>query len=96
LNDAFSPLFYLLHKSGDKLYPVRMRNQDSGKRTFRVSPGGGGGNTKAMGLEIEDEQEMAQYVLERGYAVRAATLNRSRNGLFKAGHRSIVRVVKSS
>lgn len=51
----FSNLFYLVHKNGDKLYPVKMKNRESGKICFRVSPGGTGGNKKEMGLEIESE-----------------------------------------
>jgi len=71
-----------------------MKNRDTGKYAFRVSIGGSGGNTKAAGLEIEEEQEMRQHVLELGYAVRAATRDKNRKGLFKVNQRSIVRVVK--
>ena len=92
--NAFSELFYLLHETGDKLYPVRMKNRDTGKYAFRVSKGGAGANTKSAGLEIEDEHEMVHYVFELGYAVRAATIDRSKGGLFKVGQRSIVRAVK--
>lgn len=62
----FTDLFYLLHQNGDKLYPVRMKNRDTGKRCFRVSPGGIDGNKKEMGLEIECEHEMKNFVLQRG------------------------------
>lgn len=92
-NGKFSYLFYLLHQNGDKLYPVRMKNRDTGKIAFRVSKGGTGGNTKEVGMEIDDEHLMKRYVLEQGYAVRAATLNRSREGLYKVDQRSIIRAV---
>ncbi len=91
---VFSTVFYLEHQTGDKLYPVRMKNRDTGVLAFRVSPGGTGGNTKAAGIEVEDEHEMKRYVFEHGYAVRASTLNKSRNGLFKIGQRSIMRAVE--
>ena len=95
-SDLFSNLFYLLHQSGDKLYPVKIKNRDTGKVSFRVSKGGAGGNTKESGIEIEDEYKMKKYVLEQGYAVRAATTSKSRNGLFKIGQRSIVRAVEEN
>lgn len=94
--DLFSNLFYLLHQSGDKLYPVKMKNRDTGKVSFRVSKGGTGGNTKESGMEVEDEYQMKKYVLEQGYAVRASTKNKSRNGLFKTGQRSIIRAVEEN
>lgn len=34
----FSNLFYLVHKNGDKLYPVKMKNRETGKICFRVAP----------------------------------------------------------
>ncbi len=86
----FSNLFYLLHENGDRLYPVRMKNQKTGRVAFRVSDQG---NTLADGLEIDGEETMYDYVVNRGYAVRAATLNRSRYGLFRPGQRSIRELV---
>ena len=94
--DRFSSLFYLLHESGDQLFPVRMKNRETGELSFRVSPGGKGGNTKNAGIEVDDEVEMKRYVIERGYAVRASTLDRSRNGLFKVGQKSISRAVEKA
>jgi hypothetical protein len=92
--ERFSTLFYLLHKNGDKLFPVRMKNRDTGKICFRVSPGGTGGNKKEMGLEIECEQEMKNFVLQKGYTVRASTKDGTRKGLYKAEQRCIVSVVE--
>jgi len=96
IEEIFSNLFYLVHRNGDKLYPVRMKNRDTGKTSFRVSAGGTGGNKKEMGLEIECEQEMKKYVLQKGYAVRASTRDSSRKGLYKIGQRCIVSVIDNS
>jgi len=92
--ERFSNLFYLVHKNGDKLYPVRMKNRDTTKICFRVSPSGTGGNKKEMGLEIECEHEMKNFVLQKGYAVRASTKDGSRKGLYKIEQRCIVSVVE--
>jgi hypothetical protein len=92
--DRFSKLFYLVHNSCDKLYPVRMKGRDTGNVAFKVSPGGEGGNTNAKSIEILDEHEMKSYVFDHGYAVRASTLNGSRKGLYKIGQRSISRAVE--
>ncbi len=38
-NDTvFAKAFYLQHVEGDQLFPVRMRNRDTGHLAFRVSP----------------------------------------------------------
>ncbi|WP_156498491.1 hypothetical protein [Oleiphilus sp. HI0079] len=96
-NEKYSNLFYLLHESGDKLYPVRMKNRDNGQVAFRVSKGGTGGNTKEAGKEIMDEQEMKNLVLNEGYAVRAETkTGTKRRGLFKIDQRSIMKVVDTA
>lgn len=95
LDVLFSELFYLEHESGDRLYPVRMRNRDTGRVSFRVSVGGSGGNTKEAGHEIDDEREVKRLVIEQGYAVRAATKNNARKGLYKIGMKSIRRAVVS-
>lgn len=94
VHDRFSKLFYLLHKNSDKLYPVRMKNRDTGKICFRVSPGGTGGNRKELSLEIECEHEMKNFVLRKGYAVRASTKDGTRKGLYKTEQRCIVSVVE--
>lgn len=92
-SEIFSDLFYLLHESGDQLYPCRMKNRDTGKVAFRVSKGGEKGNTKEVGQEIDCELEVKRLVLEHGYAVRAKTLDKTRNGLYKLGQRSIKKAV---
>jgi hypothetical protein len=90
--DLFSSAFYLLHESGDRLYPVKMKNQDTGRIAYRVSRGGTGGNTKEASLEV-DEAEMVRYVTRLGYAVRASTRDRKRFGQYKVGERSIKQLV---
>ena len=92
--EIFSSLFYLLHKNGEKLYPVKMRNRDNGKRLYRVSPGGTGGNTKKAGIEVDDENEMKNYVFKHGYAVRVSSKDKETKGLYKIGHRSIISAVE--
>ncbi|RUO20782.1 hypothetical protein CWE06_05625 [Aliidiomarina haloalkalitolerans] len=88
-DSIFSDLFYLDHVSGDKLFPVKIRNRDTGKVSFRVSRGGTGGNTKEAGYEVDCEFEVKRLVFDHGYAVRASTRDKSRNGLYKLGMRSI-------
>lgn len=91
--EKFSEFFYLEHKTGHKLYPVKVKNRESGVVAFRVSVGGKKGNTKEIGQEVHSEQELEKYVKELGYAVRAATKNGEIKGLYKIGHRSIVKAV---
>lgn len=91
--NIFSNAFYLCHSSGDKLYPIKMKNRDTGAVAFRVSLKG---NTKTASIEVASDDEMKRYVLEHGYAVRASTLDKKRHGLFKVGQRSIESVVEKS
>ncbi|HAS6222287.1 TPA: hypothetical protein I7183_23050 [Vibrio vulnificus] len=94
-SEVFTDKFYLIHESGDHLYPCRIKNRDTGKVSFRVSKGGKNGNTKAIGQEVECELEVESLVLEHGYAVRAKTKDKTRNGLYKLNQRSILKAVKN-
>lgn len=88
-DDVFGRSFCLIHKTGISLYPVRMKNQDTGRVAFRISAGGTGGNTKATGQEENDESRVFGCVVNEGWAVRVASLDRKIEGLYKVGHRSI-------
>lgn len=80
----------LTHKEGDVLYPVRMKNKDTGRVAFRLSKAG---NTKADSIEVMDEQEMILKVTQQGYKVRARTERPTsqggRTGLYALGERAI-------
>ena len=89
-DNVFCHSFYLLHESGDHLFPIKVKNKKTGEVAFRVSKGG---NTIEDSIDITDEAELKRLVVSRGYSVRAATLNKSRKGLFKLERRSIVRAV---
>lgn len=94
-DERFAKSFYLLHVNGARLYPVRMKNRDTGRSCFRVSKGGAGGNTKDAGREIEDEETLLRLVLG-GYAVRAAPLKGGSTSLYRVGERAIREVVRCS
>lgn len=83
--------FHFLHKSGDLLYPVMVRNRDTNRLAFRVAKEG---NTVDDGLEV-NEAEMKRLVLQQDYAVRMSTLDGKRRGLYRASGRSITAVVRS-
>lgn len=93
-HDKLGHLFCLMHESGEALYPVRMKNTDTGVIAFRVSPAG---NTKADCLELTNEAEVLRYVRDLGYGVRAASKTSPRAGIYKLGQRSIteLRLLKS-
>lgn len=84
----------LHHESGDILYPVKVKNKDTGLVAFRVSRGG---NTKQDSLEMEDEQSMLDYVLKQDYQVRATSIapltgsSKKRSGLYRLSQHSIVK-----
>jgi hypothetical protein len=84
----------MFHESGDVLYPVKVKNIDTGLVAFRVSLGG---NKKEDSIEVEDEQSMLDYVVKKRYAVRATSLeaitgsSKKRSGLYRLDQQSIVK-----
>ena len=88
--DRFGRSFCLVHESGELLYPVRVKNRDTGRLAFRVSKGGTGSNTKASGREEDDESTVHRLVQHDGWAVRVSSLDRAVKGLYKIRERSIV------
>ncbi len=92
VSEKFAETFHFLHTSGDKLYPVKIKDRVTGKLAWRVSEDG---NRKDSSIEAFDEAELRNYVLSRKYAVRAATKNSDRKGLYRPNQRSLVSVVDS-
>ena len=90
--ERFSRAFSFLLKNGTEIFPVRMKNQTTGKLAFRVSKGGAEGNRKENGLEVEAESEMVNYVLKLGYSVRAMSRDKKSSGLYKSEGRSVTEV----
>ena len=87
---------FVLH-SGLEIFPIKIRNQKTGKVAFRVSPGGKGGNTLDLTEQV-DESEMIKRVLTDKYGVRCASLDGEVQGQYKMGHsavKSVRQFVKS-
>lgn len=73
---VYSRRFCFEHKSGDVLYPVRLRNRQTGALRFRV----GKVTTKPPHeLEVE-EDEMVRLVLVEDYVVRMKDPHAGRHG----------------
>ena len=87
LSGAFS---FVLH-SGKEVFPVRMRSRKTGLSSFRVSPGGTGGN-KLEATEQVDEARMISRVLVDKYAVRCISLDGEVNGQYKPDGPSVSHV----
>lgn len=90
----YSNLFYFIHSSGEKLYPVTIKNKSTGQVAYIVSKGGKEGNKRENAIEVIDEAELITLVLQKGFAVRASTKSKARKGLYKPDQRSILRVVE--
>lgn len=90
MNERFSNKLELIHVTGASLYPVKVRNRDTGRIAFRLSKAG---NTKNDSIEIEDELEMIEKVLNQNYMVRARTLKPATQGgltgLYRLKERSV-------
>ncbi len=89
MSEIFCRRLRLYHTSGDLLFPVKMKDRDTGRAAFRLSKEG---NKKTDSIEVTDEQEMIRKVTTEGYAVRARTEKPGgRQGLFKIDQRGILR-----
>lgn len=90
MKTTLSEKLVLSHSSGVKLYPVRMKNRDTGTVAYRLSKKG---NTKPDSIEVVDEDDMILKVLEQGYAVRARTVEPNSqggiSGLYKINQQAI-------
>ncbi|MBR9889996.1 MAG: transposase [Oceanospirillales bacterium] len=87
----FNELFYLQHISGDTLYPITIKNRETGQISYVLSKKG---NKRKDALDIFDEAEVKDLVINHNYAVRAATKSKSRSGLYKIAEKSITKVVE--
>lgn len=81
--------FYLIHSSGDKLYPYQLKNRETRELAFRVAAPG---KRDAHGLsqELTDISEVMSLVVEHGYSVRAKSLvDSARHGSYRLTGREI-------
>jgi len=85
LKARYSDDFHFTHSSGDKLYPVRMKNRETGRMAFRLSLGG---NKKSDMVEVDNSQDALRMV-ESGYGVRCSTTDGNRSGIYSAKGRSV-------
>jgi hypothetical protein len=87
--------FWFEHASGQRLYPYRLLNRDTGKATFRVAKPGTGANRKENQLELEDVEEVFRYVFGKGWSVRLRGQDPRFNGLYSQNGYSIARTSES-
>ena len=88
-NDRLCTRVHFILHDGSELFPVRMKNRDTGHVAFRLSEGGTGGNTKEKTIEEEDENRMIEMVCHKGMAIRLQSANGSRQGLYRKDGRSV-------
>lgn len=81
--------FVLVTHLGEVLFAERMKDRDTGTYTFRLSKGGKKGNTKENTIFEDDEISAKNMVIRDGLAIRAASLDGKRKGLFKLSAREI-------
>lgn len=86
--DRLSTAFSFVLDDGTEVFPVKMKRQDNGKITFRVSRGGAGGNTIESTEEV-DEPTMVHKALNLGYAVRCSSKDGATRGQYKHSHRAV-------
>jgi hypothetical protein len=90
-NTDLCEMFYMVHESGDFLYPIKVKNIVAGVVAYRVSKAG---NTKEDSLDVFDDDVLKDMVINKGYSVRASSRNRKRKGLYNKNGKSIKRIVE--
>jgi hypothetical protein len=89
------PRFWFEHSSGQRLYPYRLVNRDTGRATFRVAEPGTGANRKKNQIELDDVEDVYRHVFGRGWSVRLRGHDPKFNGLYNAKGYSIVKTSES-
>jgi hypothetical protein len=85
-DSKYSARLALVLHSGEKVYPVRMKNRDTGTFAFRISDGS---NKKELSVEVPEEDRMIQMVLTDRRSVRCCPLNTSLASIYGLGRRSV-------
>lgn len=84
--------FWLVHSTGDRLYPYAKQSKGSGQVAFVVAKPGAGSNLASAEIPVTDEETLERMVLMQEYSVRCRTQNRTRDGLYNIHGHSILRV----
>jgi len=87
--DRFAQSFAFVLNNGDVVRPIRLRDRDSGRVAFKVSERG---NTNDDAQLVDDEETLANLVLDRGFRVRCSTQNGDRDGLFSPKGRTVIEI----
>lgn len=93
--ERVSRKFSFILKSGAEVFPVLVKDRDTGNIAFRVSLGGTGSN-KTVNQDQVDENTMSSRVLSQNYQVRCSSLDGKTTGMYKKGERSVEQVVLGS
>lgn len=85
----FARIFAFVLDNGDVVYPMRIRDRDTGITAFKIS---NRGNTNLDAKLVEDEGVLADLVLNRGFRVRCSTRDGSRDGLYSPKGHTVVEI----
>lgn len=86
MSDRISKKLTLVHNSGVELFPYKITSRTTGNTAFHVSLGR---NALGQGEEIDSIDEVIDRVLNKGYKVRAKSLDGKVTGSYKVGDRAI-------
>ena len=93
--NGYDTRFWFEHESGQRLYPYRLKNRDTGRVAFRVAKPGAGANRKINQVELDHVEDVFRYVFSLGYSVRMRGDDPKFNGLYSQDGYSIVRTSES-
>lgn len=92
-NERFASSFRLISHGGEMLYPVRVRNRETGRRAFNLAKRGAGTHTRVHRIEVEDEVTAYKMVASGTYKIRATRGAGDAPSLLGLGDRVVKAVV---
>ncbi|MHC9086266.1 hypothetical protein ACYX7E_14740 [Luteimonas sp. RIT-PG2_3] len=91
LDERLSRRFWFEHTSGERLYPYKLRDNNTGRVTYRVAVGQTGANKVENQIQLDDVEDVYRYVFGKGYSVRLCGVDGTPEGLYSRNGHSIVR-----
>lgn len=90
LDQRLSRRFWFEHSSGERLYPYKMRDSNTGRVTYRVAVGRAGANKVVNQVQLDDVEDVYRYVFGKNYSVRMCSADGKTEGLYaKDGYRIV-------
>jgi hypothetical protein len=91
LDKRLSRRFWFEHSSGERLFPYKLRDNKTGRVTYRVAVGRAGAHKVENQVQLDDVEDVYRYVFGKNYSVRMCSPDGETYGMYAKDGYSIVR-----